>query len=407
MRALRTGRGAAPTAARLRETPMNASAPAWRDPKRRAWLASVLVPAVSAIGTGAIALGATSPAWYLAPLAILYLAVPALDAWVGEDASNPPEHAVPALEADRWYRGVLYATLPVLWATVAFNCVHLATVPMPAWAWLATVLATGAVLGFGLNLSHELGHKRERLPRAVALVNAAVGAYGHFPIEHNRGHHRHVSTPEDPASARLGEGLWRFAVREMSGAFARAWRLEADRLRRAGRRPWHPANEILQGAALSAVLYAGAIAAYGAPMVPVIVAVAFWGAFQLTSANYVEHYGLLRRRLADGRREPCGPEHSWNSNHRVSNLLVFHLQRHSDHHAHPGRGYQALRDRAGVPRLPSGYFGMFLLAYLPPLWFRVMDPRVVEAVGGRVDRINFDPARRDALLRRLGLHEAA
>jgi alkane 1-monooxygenase len=386
---------------------MDVSAPAWRDPKRRAWLASVVAPAVSALGTGAISLGATHPAWYLAPLAIFYLVVPALDTWLGEDASNPPEEAVPALEADPWYRAVLYATLPVLWAVVAFNAVHLATVPMPAWAGLATVLATGAVLGFGLNLSHELGHKRAPLPRAIALVNASLGAYGHFPVEHNRGHHRHVSTPEDPASARLGEGIWRFAAREMPGAFVRAWRLESDRLRRTGRGPWHPSNEVLQGAALTACLYGAAVATYGAPMVPVIVAVAFWGAFQLTSANYVEHYGLLRRRLADGRREPCGPEHSWNSNHRVSNLLVFHLQRHSDHHAHPGRGYQSLRDRTGVPRLPSGYFAMFLIAYLPPLWFRVMDPRVAAAVGHRADRINFDPRRRDALVRRLGLADPA
>jgi alkane 1-monooxygenase len=386
---------------------MDVSAPAWRDPKRGAWLASIVAPAVSALGTGAISLGATHPAWYLAPLAIFYLVVPALDAWLGEDASNPPEDAVPALEADPWYRAVLYATLPVLWAVVAFNAVHLATVPMPAWAWLATVLATGAVLGFGLNLSHELGHKRAPLPRAIALVNASLGAYGHFPVEHNRGHHRHVSTPEDPASARLGEGIWRFAAREMPGAFVRAWRLESDRLRCAGRSPWHPSNEVLQGAALTAGLYGAAVATYGTPMVPVIVAVAFWGAFQLTSANYVEHYGLLRRRLADGRREPCGPEHSWNSNHRVSNLLVFHLQRHSDHHAHPGRGYQSLRDRTGVPRLPSGYFAMFLLAYLPPLWFRVMDPRVAAAVGHRADRINFDPRRRDALVRRLGLADPA
>ncbi len=221
---------------------MDMSAPAWRDPKRHAWLASVVAPAVSALGTGAISLGATHPAWYLAPLAIFYLVVPALDAWLGEDASNPPEDAVPALEADPWYRAVLYATLPVLWAVVAFNAVHLATVPMPVWAWLATVLATGAVLGFGLNLSHELGHKRAPLPRAIALVNASFGAYGHFPVEHNRGHHRHVSTPEDPASARLGEGIWRFAAREMPGAFVRAWHLESDRLLRAGRGPWHPSN---------------------------------------------------------------------------------------------------------------------------------------------------------------------
>jgi len=142
---------------------------------------------------------------------------------------------------------------------------------------------------------------------------------------------------------------------------------------------------------------------FGTGVLAVMVPVALWGAFQLTSANYVEHYGLLRRRGPDGRVEPCQPHHSWNSNHLVSNLVVFQLQRHSDHHAHPARSYQTLRDFPDLPRLPSGYFGMFLLAYVPPLWFRVMDPRVVAAAGGRADRINLLPAKRERLVRRFAL----
>jgi alkane 1-monooxygenase len=264
-------------------------------------------------------------------------------------------------------------------------------------------MSTGAVLGFGLNLSHELGHKGTMLARKVALFNTALGGYGHFSIEHNRGHHRHVSTPEDPASARMGESIYRFVLREMPGAFRRAWRLEAQRLQRSGRRAWHPDNEILQAGAVTALLYGGLTALYGAPMLAAALPVAFWGAFQLTSANYIEHYGLQRRRLADGRYERCAPHHSWNSNHIVSNLVLFHLQRHADHHAHPGRSYQSLRDFPDLPRLPSGYFGMFLIAYLPPLWFHVMDPRVVQAVGADAARINFAPGRRAELARRWGL----
>ena len=322
---------------------------------------------------------------------------------IGEDLTNPPDDVVPALEADPYYRAVLYAALPVLWATLLINVGFLATHELPWGAWIATVLATGAVLGFGLNLGPELGHKREWLPRKLALFTTALGGYGHFSIEHNRGHHRHVSTPEDPASAKMGESIWRFAVREMPGAFVRAWRLEADRLRRTGRSPWHPGNEILQAGAFTVVLHGGMTALYGPGVLAVMLPVALWGAFQLTSANYVEHYGLLRRRGPDGRVEPCQPHHSWNSNHLVSNLVVFQLQRHSDHHAHPARSYQTLRDFPDLPRLPSGYFGMFLLAYLPPLWFRVMDPRVVAAAGGRTDRINLLPAKRERLVRRFAL----
>lgn len=379
----------------------------YRDRKRGGWLLSVFGPGLAASGTGAHMLGATHPGWFFLPLVVFYLLIPLVDLWLGEDLSNPPEAAVPALEADPYYRAILLATVPVLWAAVLFNVAFLATHTLPPAAWVATVMATGAVLGFGLNVSHELGHKRQWLARKLALFNTALGGYGHFSIEHNRGHHRHVSTPEDPASAKMGESIWSFALREMPGAFRRAWELETDRLRRAGNGSWHAGNEILQAGAFTLVVWAVMAAVFGASALVVLLPVALWGAFQLTSANYVEHYGLQRRRLASGQYEACQPHHSWNSNHLVSNLVVFQLQRHSDHHAHPARGYQSLRDLPDLPRLPSGYFGMFLLAYLPPLWFRVMDPRVIAATGGRVECINLLPDRRQALMQRYGLQPAS
>ena len=151
------------------------------------------------------------------PLVFFYAALPLADGLLGEDRTNPPESQVPTLEADGYYRAILYATVPVLWVSVLFNLIFLASHPLPWPAWVATVLSTGAVLGFGLNLSHELGHKGTTLARKVALFNTALGGYGHFSIEHNRGHHRHVSTPEDPASARMGESIYRFVLREMPG----------------------------------------------------------------------------------------------------------------------------------------------------------------------------------------------
>ena len=377
--------------------------PVFRDRNRWGWLLSVVAPGLATIGPLAHTLGAASLWWFAVPLVFFYAALPRADGLLGEDRTNPPESQVPTLEADGYYRAILYATVPVLWVSVLFNLIFLASHPLPWPAWVATVLSTGAVLGFGLNLSHELGHKGTTLARKVALFNTALGGYGHFSIEHNRGHHRHVSTPEDPASARMGESIYRFVLREMPGAFRRAWRLEAQRLQRRERRAWHQGNEILQAGVVTALLYGGLTALYGWPMLAALLPVAFWGAFQLTSANYIEHYGLQRRRLADGRYERCAPHHSWNSNHIVSNLVLFHLQRHADHHAHPGRSYQSLRDFPDLPRLPSGYFGMFLIAYLPPLWFRMMDPRVVQAVGADPYCINFAPDRRAALSLRWGL----
>ena len=338
-------------------------------------------------------------------IAIFYIAVPLLDKLLGEDLSNPPESVVPRLEADRYYRWINYAVVPVLWGSLLFNCIFLATHELSSMAWLATVIVTGSMLGFGLNLSHELGHKKDWLARKIALFNTALGGYGHFSIEHNRGHHRHVATEEDPASSKMGETIYRFAFRELPGAYFRAWDLETERLGRQGKSPWSLDNEIIQAGLLTLALYGGLIAAFGPKMVPVLALVAFWGAFQLTSANYIEHYGLLRQKLPDGRYERCEPHHSWNSNHIVSNLIVFHLQRHSDHHANPTRSYQSLRNFPDLPTLPLGYFGMFLAAYVPPIWFAVMDKRVIAATGGDVKRINFLPAQRARLVRQFGLTE--
>lgn len=375
----------------------------YRDRKRYAWLLSVLAPLAVIVGPVAHLLGASSQLWFFVSLGYFYVGIPLLDMLLGEDRSNPPESAVPALEADGYYRAINYVVVPVLWFGLLFNCIYLATHELPWYSWLATVLVTGSMLGFGLNLSHELGHKKDWLGRKVGLFNSALGGYGHFSIEHNRGHHRHVATPDDPASSKMGESIYRFMLRELPGAFLRAWDLEAERMQRQGRPVWSLSNEIVQAGLLTLVLYAGLIALFGPAMVPVLLLVAFWGAFQLTSANYIEHYGLVRQLLANGRYEPCQPRHSWNSNHIVSNLAVFHLQRHSDHHAHPTRSYQALRDFSQLPRLPSGYFGMFLVAYIPPLWFHLMNPRLIAAVGGDVQRINFLPAKRQQLIAQYGL----
>jgi alkane 1-monooxygenase len=183
--------------------------------------------------------------------------------------------------------------------------------------------------------------------------------------------------------------------------------LEAERMQRQGRSIWSLDNEIVQAGLVTLALYGGLIALFGPAMVPVLLLVAFWGAFQLTSANYIEHYGLVRKKLPNGRYEACQPHHSWNSNHVLSNLMLFHLQRHSDHHAHPTRSYQALRDFPNVPRLPAGYTGMFLVAYVPPLWFRLMNSRLIAAVDGDISRINFLPAKREQLIRQYGLQAEA
>ena len=382
-------------------TPLEPAAP-YRDRKRAAWLLSLLVPVSVAAGP---LLWHWHPVTLMlwVPLVFVYGVAPLLDLLLGIDTSNPPECAVPALEADPYYRRVTFALVPLLWGAFIYAAWFSQTAPLTWAGQLGLVLATGGIGGFCINLGHEMGHKRAPLERWLARLILAPTFYGHFTIEHNRGHHRDVATPEDCASSRMGESIWRFVLREMPGGFCRAWRLERTRLHTAGLPHWSLRNEILQPALVTLALW-GALCLWLGPQVLLfLMPASLWANFQLTSANYIEHYGLLRRRGADGRCEPCQPQHSWNSNHLFSNWATFHLQRHSDHHAHPLRRFQSLRHFEQAPQLPNGYFGMFTVAYVPPLWFALMDHRLVEAVGRDPSRINFAPGQRHRLMARHGL----
>jgi alkane 1-monooxygenase len=385
--------------------PAGPAAP-YRDRKRHAWLLSLVVPLTVAAGP-LLWWWHPTTAMLWVPVVFVYVVAPLLDLLLGTDRSNPPESAVPALEADRYYRAVTYALVPLLWAAFIGAAWFSQRAGLTAGGLLALVIATGGVGGFCINLGHELGHKRSRLERWLAKLVLAPTGYGHFTIEHNRGHHRDVATPQDPASARMGESIWRFVLREMPGAWRRAWALERARLRADGLPLWSWHNEILQPALITLALWCALVLWLGLPVLAFLLPAALWANFQLTSANYIEHYGLLRLQGADGRYETCQPRHSWNSNHLFSNWATFHLQRHSDHHAHPLRRFQSLRHFDDAPQLPNGYFGMFPLAYVPPLWFAVMDRRLVDAVGRDPARINFAPGQRARLMARHGLVDAA
>ncbi|MDE2606615.1 MAG: alkane 1-monooxygenase [Burkholderiales bacterium] len=380
----------------------------YRDRKRWGWSLSVIWPLLPFAGIAAHHLSG-HPGWLALPLVISYGLMPLLDALVGEDENNPPEAVVPQLDADRYYRWLTWVTVPLHFVALIGCAWWAGTQQLPWWAFGILAYAAGADSGLGLNTAHELGHKRDRLEQWLARLALAVPAYGHFTVEHGRGHHRWVATPEDHASARMGESIYRFALRELPGGIRRAWSLERERLAALGRAGWSWHNTMLQSYAVTLVLQGGLVAAFGWKMLPFLAIhnlVAWW---QLTSANYVEHYGLLRRRLPGGGYEAPQPHHSWNTNHLVTNLVTFHLQRHSDHHAHPSRRYQCLRHFPDLPQLPSGYFGMFPLAYLPPLWFRVMDPRLLALpqVQGDPDRVNIDPRRRERIRRRILGKDAA
>ena len=371
----------------------------WRDGKRYLWLLGLVVPLLPLIAWGLVEATGLGVFWWYGPI-FIFAILPVIDTLVGKDAENPPDSAIAWLERDRYYRWCLYLFLPLQFGSLVFAC----------WQWtygglgtlesLGLAFTVGAVAGIAINTAHELGHKRKRAERWLSKVALAQTGYGHFFIEHNRGHHVRVATPEDPASARLGESFWEFLPRTVLGSLRSAWRLERVRLDRLGARTWSPRNDILNAWAMTVVLFGVLIAVFGVGILPWLLVQAAFGFSLLEVVNYLEHYGLLRRRQADGRYERCRPEHSWNSNNLASNVLLYHLQRHSDHHANPVRRYQALRHHDEAPELPSGYATMIALAYVTPLWRRIMDPRLLAHYGGDVTRANIHPRARTRILAR-------
>ncbi len=377
----------------------------WIALKKYCYLISLLFPIIP-VASCYLAVTSGNGLWLWVTLAFWYAGIFVLDSIFGDDEANPTDSMVEELKSQGYYRWVMFITVPLLWAAV-ITCAY--TAATYEWSWfefLGCALTAGLTAGVGVNLGHEMGHKvNDRVQVFFAKMSLALSGYGHFFIEHNKGHHKDVATPEDPASSRMGESLYKFVQREIPGAFRRAWALEAARLHRLGKSEWSLSNEIIQTALATVTLYALLLAYFGPAMIPFLIIVSAFGYWQLTCANYIEHYGLLRVKDKNGRYERCQPHHSWNSNHKVSNLILLHLQRHSDHHAHPTRAYQVLRDYEGVPNLPTGYPGMFVLAMIPPLWYAVMDPKVVAWAKSDMDKVNVDPAHRDALYARY--HRAA
>lgn len=217
----------------------------WRDPRRLLWPAALLVPTLPFLGL-AVASGGHEWGWWLTP-AVVFGLIPVVDLLVGDDRANPPEEATAALQRSRYYRVLTYLYLPLQYAALAACCAVWARGGLSPFAAAGLVLSIGIVNGIAINTAHELGHKRERLERWLSKIALAPTGYGHFYVEHNRGHHARVATPEDPASARLGEGFWAFLPRTVLGSLRSAWRLESARFRLRGRSPWTWRNDVLPG----------------------------------------------------------------------------------------------------------------------------------------------------------------
>ncbi len=335
------------------------------------WLSLALVPLiwVSAANGGWTILLVPVCTWYLFAL---------IDLFAGLNTDNAdtatPEGAL------RWYRLITLVWPPVQAATLLGLLTYVAATdhlsPVGEWGLFA---AFGVITGtIGINYAHELMHQRPRVERWLADILLAMVLYSHFRSEHLLVHHRYVGTPRDPVTARYNEGFHRFFPRVLRQSAASAFRAEAAMLARKGRSWTDRANPFWRYAALQAGFVALALAIAGPWGLFLFLTQAFVAVWHLELVNYVEHYGLTRKHLGEGKYEPVRPHHSWNAAHRVSNWLLINLQRHSDHHFKPDRRFPLLQthDENAAPQLPYSYPVMGLMAMVPPLWRRRMNPRV-------------------------------
>lgn len=274
-------------------------------------------------------------------------------------------------------RLLLWLYVPVQVGLVAWAVFAVTHRPLTTLELIGFTYAVGLTSGtIGFTIAHELVHRPHRAERCLGLVVLATVSYMHFRIEHVLGHHRRVATPDDPATARLGESVYAFIPRAVIGGVRGAWRLERRRLAHRGTAAGFVENHVLRYAAIQAAVAAAVLAWSGAAGLAFFLAQGAIAVIVLESVNYIEHYGLVRRRVAPGRYEPVTVRHSWNTSHRLTNWYLFNLGRHADHHVFPGRRYGELRHAGESPQLPAGYFAMGVLSLAPPLWRRVMDPRV-------------------------------
>lgn len=335
-----------------------------------AYAAVLLFPVVAALG-----LWLGGPLAWMLP-AVAFGLVPFAELWLSPARANRRDEA--EARAHTVYDQIARTLVAAQWCLVLLFLMR-----WGSYGGIAERIGAVATLGiacgtFGINVGHELGHRTGRLDQLLAKLALMSSLYVHFLIEHNRGHHAKVSTPDDPVFSPRGCSVHSHWLRAVPGTWLESWRLEAVRLQKKGQSPWswrngHIRLQVAQASVvLAIVLLAGPEAAVAWMLA------ALGGVLLLETVNYIEHYGLSRRMLENGKYERVLPIHSWNSDHPLGRVLLLDLSRHSDHHANPGRHYQLLRSFPEAPQFPTGYPGMILLALVPPLFFAAMHPRLRE-----------------------------
>ena len=375
------------------------------DKKRYWWLLS---PGLPVIGMGILAgyqFGpkATKKIFALGGPLLLHVIIPSIDSIVGKDNNNPSDDQITSLVNDPYYDRIVKLFIPLQMAANLFAGYVVSRKETSFVDQILLGISMGAINGIGVNTAHELSHRPNKKDHYLSHATLMPLFYNHFRVEHPYGHHKRAATPEDPASSKMGETFYEFWPRTVFGGLKSAIEIEKNRLKRKGLSFFSPENELFQGWAMSAGFHATMLKLFGKEVIPYLATQAFYGVSLFEVINYIEHYGLMRDKKPDGSYARTMPEHSWNNNNITTNLFLYQLQRHSDHHAYPTRPFQALRNFDEAPELPSGYATMLLPALIPSLWFKMMDKRVFDHYEGDLNKANIHPKRRAKIFKKFGV----
>lgn len=319
---------------------------------------------------------------WLTCVALLYAwaLLPLVELFIKPDPKNLDEAEAEIAKTDKYYDYLLYFFVVLQYVALGYFLLMMKNTQQLAWWQVSARIATMGLLcgSFGINVGHELGHRINKFEQTLAKAALLTSLYMHFKIEHNKGHHKRVATPDDPASARYNEPLYFFYFRTIIFSYFSAWKIANDEMRKHGLPFLYFKNEMLQAHIIQLLFVAMIFYFFGWQITVYYLCAALIGILLLETVNYIEHYGLQRKQVAEGKYERAMPQHSWNSDHILGRLMLFELSRHSDHHFLARKKYQLLQHHADAPQLPTGYPGSMILSLIPPAWFYIMNKRVRE-----------------------------
>lgn len=311
-----------------------------------------------------------------APLIYSWIIIPFLELFLQPDQENLSEVEEDLAKQNVSYDLILYSVV-ILQYFALFLFLESMKEALPVTDRIARIAAMGLLCGtFGINVGHELGHRVGRFEQILAKLLLLSSLYMHFFIEHNKGHHKNVATPHDPSSARFGEIVYTFWFRTIVYSYINAWRIANAETEKKGLPKYGIKNEMVQVHIIQLLFVMLIFLVFGLQILACYFLAALMGILLLETVNYIEHYGLSRKSIGNGKYERAMPVHSWNSSHIIGRLMLFELSRHSDHHYLASRKYQVLQHHDDAPQLPTGYPGMMILSLIPPLWFYVMNRRI-------------------------------